>query len=541
MISWLSYMFFIALIFLPKEVNADNRKKGVNYLKAKTVHTSPVKTPKIALFLSVKNFKDSFWPSLKWTKRDAQKLSHELMVSKSFDQIIHLPVRRAKLKKMLNGIAKDPKLQGATVLFYISSHGTLYLNSQGELEQTVVLQDSKHNNLAATTLTHSYIRKWFNTLGASKKVIIMATCHSGLGKSRLTKEVKKEVRKSKGTKYLPLHKASEGSIIISAASFGETAMENDRLQHDVYTYFFIEAFEKGDRNNDGAVVVTEAHDYAKVRTYEFTGGKQLPTAESKVMGIDNIILKGSFKNKGIPVLFSYSNRFQGMDLYVNGRKKGTLPMGVAVVPGYHKIELKSKNQPHSLAIEEINININKAMPLEEIFAEPKWRLLFGGGYYNFGDSYKKQRFNVSSSIYWQFALLHFWTERFGTSISFRTQLPHEETIRFFKSFNSYYQEQAFGGGLYYKWWQNREWELSSFLSLLRNSIDLQFSTDGYTIDLKSADYELQPGFLLQYSFLRSFALFLMVDYSITSVEFKEFEVEVTRQLWGMSGGWLWQF
>ena len=130
-------------------------------------------------------------------------------------------------------------------------------------------------------------------------------------------------------------------MVLTAAAFGETARESEELGHDIYTWFFIEALSKGDRDGDGAVTASEAHDWAREKTYEFTHGAQRPTSDSDILGKDPIVLAGSPTRVGRPVLYSYAASAEGLALLVDGTAKGTLPGGIAVEPGRHQIELKS--------------------------------------------------------------------------------------------------------------------------------------------------------------------------------------------------------
>ena len=79
----------------------------------------------------------------------------------------------------------------------------------------------------------------------------------------------------------PIEEVSRASVMLAACDSGETAREDERLDNDIYTHFLVEALRVGvDRNGDGAVTVSEAHDYARRMTYEYTAGKQRPTAET---------------------------------------------------------------------------------------------------------------------------------------------------------------------------------------------------------------------------------------------------------------------
>lgn len=53
----------------------------------------------------------------------------------------------------------------------------------------------------------------------------------------------------------------------------------------------LEALSAGDRDGDGAVTISEAHDYPRERAWQFTQGQQRPAAESTILGLDPIVLR----------------------------------------------------------------------------------------------------------------------------------------------------------------------------------------------------------------------------------------------------------
>src|SRR5205814_6468465 len=131
-----------------------------------------------------------------------------------------------------------------------------------------------------TALSMDKLEGGFKQLASRRRLLVLATCHSGSGKSLLPREVEAELATLKAGFYAPpLEEASRAAVVLSASDWGETAREDESLENDIYTHFLIEALAQGDRNLDGAVTATEAHDWARRRTYAFTGGRQRPSAE----------------------------------------------------------------------------------------------------------------------------------------------------------------------------------------------------------------------------------------------------------------------
>ncbi|MBF0441300.1 MAG: hypothetical protein HQK54_05295 [Oligoflexales bacterium] len=223
-------------------------------------------------------------------------------------------------------------------MIYLSAHGTLGLGRKGELEKITVLHDTQKDRLQATGLRHGDLYRELGEIKASRILLILATCHSGLGKSKVKEEVQQLLAGSKGTQE-KLAEESESLLVLSASAHGETAREDDRLKGDIYTHFFIQGLSTYDRNQDGAYSALEAHDYALVKTYEYTGGRQRPTAEIRMIGSGDIVLRGHKQKDGLPVLQAYNPSFQGIRLQVEGGEKGVLPLAFPLKAGRNKISI----------------------------------------------------------------------------------------------------------------------------------------------------------------------------------------------------------
>jgi hypothetical protein len=171
----------------------------------------------------------------------------------------------------------------------------------------------------------------------------------------------------------PLEDVSRASVILAAADWGEAAREDERLQNDIYTHYFVEALQLGaDRNGDGAVTVSEAHDYARRMTYEFTGGRQRPTAESTEVGVDPIVLVGQVRRKGRPELYSYAPALDGFTVRVDGRPLAELPGGVALDAGRHQLQLV-KGSGSALLDLPVTLAPGQRIDVEELLARADHR------------------------------------------------------------------------------------------------------------------------------------------------------------------------
>lgn len=302
-----------------------------------------------ALVVGIEQFDDSQLHDLRFARSDARALGDNL---DAFDEVevIDDPAetdREALLARLEKFVARADSSRD-TLFVYFSTHGTLARRGNGELRRILVASDTQLDDAAATGLPVDRVTSILEGSRSDRTALVLATCHSGSGKSKLTDELTEALARRKGPAVPSLRSVSEASVVLSAAAFEEPAREVDDLDHDVYTYFLLEALEKGDRDRDGAVTITEAHDYARRRTYDYTDGAQRPTAWSRVLGRNPIVLSGNPDSPGYPLLFSYRRSARNMEVSVDGRTKGELPGGIAVPPGTHRVELHDEETGETL-------------------------------------------------------------------------------------------------------------------------------------------------------------------------------------------------
>jgi len=309
-------------------------------------------TPKrIALLIGIDTFDDSHWNTLQFAVKDANDMAAVLNDTcyGQFDEVIALTsseeTTRANILAAVHDLSSRNISAEDTVLFYISTHGTLARTEDGKLHQYLVARDTRMDDIPATAIDVTQLKREISQVESQKKVMVIASCHSGKGKSQLGKNMLAEMKVLKSQFFVkPLDSVSEATVVLAASAWEESAREDVNLKNDVYTHFLIEGIKKNDRNNDGAVTVTEAHDYAKQQTYYYTKGEQRPSVESVITGADPIVLSGKVVRNGKPVLYDYSRRFENMVVFVDGQKKGSLPLGIALEPGAHNVELRSADE-----------------------------------------------------------------------------------------------------------------------------------------------------------------------------------------------------
>lgn len=332
---------------------------------------------RLALLIGVNQTRDELWPALRYAAKDALDLARVLAdpAQGRFETEVLSTgptTTRAAVLDALGRLEQRNTSANDVVVVYFSGHGTLAKDEVGGLERVLVTSDTAHAQARATGLSLGELERRFEGLRSRRKALVLAACHSGTGKSVLTPEVEAQLQGVKGPR--PLSEVSRGVMTLSAAAFGESAREDDRLGHDIYTSFLLEALtQRRDRNHDGAVSAEEAHDWARERTYYFTEGRQTPTAQITVVGVDPVVLVGDPSGAGLPVLGSWGEPLSGARLKVDGRVKGTLPGGVAVEPGAHEVEVTLGDEV--LAQAQVSLSPGEQLELESlVWRDSGWSL-----------------------------------------------------------------------------------------------------------------------------------------------------------------------
>ena len=369
-----------------------------------TVNATPDEVQKafsgrrFALLIGIPQGHDEHWQPLRFAIKDVDDLGAVLQdpLRGRFARVESLTspeqTTRAALEAALARFAALATNADDVLVLYVSAHGTLARDTRGELERFLVTSDADFHHVAQTALPVERLSAALSTSKSRRRVVVLATCHSGSGKSLLPDEVVAELASRKGGGLRPLEEVSRANIVLSASDFLETAREDETLQNDVYTHFLVEALSGGgDRNGDGAVTATEAHDFARRRTYVFSQGRQRPAAELVEVGADPVVLTGDIKRTGQPELYSYVPRLDGFSLRVDGEERTELPGGTAVGAGAHRVELTKGGEV--LLSEEVRLGEGERLDVDSLQAkhDPFVAMTLTGGAFGFVDSVSRQQ------------------------------------------------------------------------------------------------------------------------------------------------------
>jgi hypothetical protein len=336
---------------------------------------------RLALVVGNNTYADDDWTALRFAEKDARDMAAALR--ESFDEVIELsagPVTRHGLLEAMAKLAVKSTSADDTVLIYLSMHGTLTRNARGELVRVLVTHDTSGEKPLNTGVLYDDLLSHLDRMRSRHKVLILAACHAGAGKSVLTASLAHELSGLKGAFFSePPAPRSEGRIVLAASAWGEAAREDDKLENDIYTHFFLQALGGFDRNKDGATTVLEAHDYARSRTLDYTRGAQRPTLTAEIVGEDSIILRGTLARRGDPLIAAYGAGFVGARLFVNGREKGTFPGGFLLdESGEARIEVLRPDADEPMFADTLEVGSGAAVVLDDIVASSGGHFWVGG-------------------------------------------------------------------------------------------------------------------------------------------------------------------
>lgn len=321
---------------------------------------------KLVLSIGVGKFDSPLWRELRYSRKDASDLHGFFTKDKRrFDGGELLtdgttPVRTEDVLRAFGRLEQDNRNEEDTVVVYVSTHGTVAYKDDGKVGRYIIMSDTDPKNMRETALDYDRLIELFQKLRSRKKVLILAFCHSGVGKSVLTPEMKRALAQLKAPYFEePIQERSEGSIILTASGWREPALEDERLQNDVYTHFLIEGFTQ-DRNKDGAVSITEAHAFASQATYAYTKGRQRPSAVMELLGSDPVIVSGEVrKNSKNASLFSLMDRFSKLVVSIDGKDYGSVEKGLTVPQGEVRLTIKDPETHKVVADRVVNFQAGR--------------------------------------------------------------------------------------------------------------------------------------------------------------------------------------
>ena len=353
---------------------------------------------KFALAIGISEYdRDSGWRDLKYPVADAKAVARALSTDGGFEitDVLGGRVSAAEIVAAIDRLDRAASDPDDVALVYISGHGTLARGADGALARFLATSESRMADVEATSVSVDELTRRFDNFASRRKVLILATCHAGRGKSALPPTLESELSTYKSAFFPPpLESASRASFVIGASGWGEPAREDSALGHDIYTYFLLESIRRRyDPDRDGAVTLTEAHDYARRLTWQHTRGAQRPYLHSDILGGDPIVVAGRPTGEPLPLLLSFTPALDEFTVHIDGEIKGALPGGIAVDAGAHSVEIR-RPDGGVVARRDVTLRPGERLIVDDLVrarAGRDWAATVSVGYQAFLDSRSRAR------------------------------------------------------------------------------------------------------------------------------------------------------
>jgi hypothetical protein len=371
-----------------------------------------IRDQKLILSIGIGDFEDKRWPTLQYVEKDAAAVYHAL--KSNFDggwlltpQSTGQALTRQRVLEAFSQLEKENRSENDTIIIYFSGHGTLASGPRPDtgglgLRKFLVMGDTRFAQ-PDTGLGIDELLERFKKLRSRRKALIIDSCYAGGGKAHLTPQILSILAQQRaGAMQEPQDTVVESSAIYTASAWAEEARESEKLGHGVYTYFLLEGF-KSDLDGDGAVSLSEAHQYASNRVIAYTDGSQHPTAKVEFVGKDPVFVSGQSTRVGASILYAWQWTLRKYEVFVNRSPLGTMKEGALPIPdGKHQLVIMDPETKKVVLDRVVEFEKGRDYSLSELFvSQPTHHITFGPTALQFVASDLKDRWSPKPWGGWQ--------------------------------------------------------------------------------------------------------------------------------------------
>jgi hypothetical protein len=217
---------------------------------------------KVAVVIGINKYTNSEYESLDFAVRDAQSVK-EKIIKMGFDNVIEIPEDNATRAGILRVLADElPYVLGQNdaLFVYFAGHGDTEELKSGEMEGYILPKDANKNNYRGTAISMEKIREVIKRYKAKHILLVFDSCYSGYG------AIPRAVANP--------HDAVQ---IITAGGKNETAGEDAKIGHGIFTKTFIDAFSnKSLYSGEGIILASDIGYFVRKEITKQTEGKQNP-------------------------------------------------------------------------------------------------------------------------------------------------------------------------------------------------------------------------------------------------------------------------
>ncbi|MEC7949224.1 MAG: caspase family protein [Myxococcota bacterium] len=341
---------------------------------------------RVAVMVGVQDYDDPRLQGLRFPAKDARDLGAALRDpgAGGFDRVVvvdgEAETTADAIERAIRAASADLQRDDTFVL-YLSGHGTLTLDPALGSRLWFLPSDGRLDSPEQTGISIAELEAWVADLPARRRVLVMDTCHNGrttgplAGRSAINPSTQQRLAGLRGEAPAPrgLREVSESEARLFAAQYHQPAMEDPELENGVYTHYLLQSItarrSAADLDGDGLVDVAEAHDYARDKTIAHTGGMQVPRAEYRIVGKEEIWLAGdaSRRTRAEHALLSGVDEvLSSARVLVDGIPRGPAVGLTAISPGRHAIEVQS-DDGRTLARKTLKVEAGDTVPVEDLF------------------------------------------------------------------------------------------------------------------------------------------------------------------------------
>ncbi len=243
-----------------------------------------------AVIVGVDNYPN--FPHLKYAVKDARAFYDLLVKTKlvSPDNIFFASNEKANLSNLRSILGTKLKRnagQDDMVIIYFAGHGATEKDAKSPdgdgLEKYLLPFDAEPKDLYASALPMREISYILNRINSERLIFIADSCYSGASGGRTVSI--EGTRANISDTYINRISSGKGRVIMTASSANEVSVEDDTLQHGIFTYYLIQGLKgNADYDSDGLVTVDEAYRFVSKEVPNATGQEQHPVKTGSVEG-----------------------------------------------------------------------------------------------------------------------------------------------------------------------------------------------------------------------------------------------------------------
>ena len=231
-------------------------------------------------------------PGLKYAVKDARAF-YQLLVknnripAENITLLTNEAATLTRLRSLLGTQLKQNAGREDMVIIYYAGHGATErdaMSPDGDgLEKYILPHDANPQDLYASALPMREISHILNRIQSERLVFIADACYSGASGGRTVSI--EGIRANLSDGFLSRIASGKGRVILTASGANEVSVEDDALQHGVFTFFLIEGLKgRADYDGDGLITVDEAYRFVSEAVPDATAQGQHPVKKGSVEG-----------------------------------------------------------------------------------------------------------------------------------------------------------------------------------------------------------------------------------------------------------------